>query len=119
MVGGLSDQNKIALLYISKNSQMLVEEDLFDTLITLCKEILNVITQPPELLGWGTFSSNQVYIETIPPRQFITLRRLFLDRHFRPEILIIPDLRQAPQFLDDQETTKCVIQYQLLIRMTS
>ena len=41
VVGGLSDQNKIAvLLYISKEfSNVGREEDLFDTLITLCKEI--------------------------------------------------------------------------------
>ena len=112
VVGGLSDQNKIAvLLYISKEfSNVGREEDLFDTLITLCKEIFECDNTTLRLWDGELLVPIKYIKETIPPRRNLLPSEGYSGQAFQTrKSLIIPDLRQAPQFLDDQETTMCVI----------
>ena len=112
VVGGLSDQNKIAvLLYISKEfSNVGREEDLFDTLITLCKEIFECDNTTLRLWDGELLVPIKYIKETSPPRRNLTPNEGYSGQAFETKKpLIIPDLRQNPQFLDEGETTKCVI----------
>jgi len=112
VVGGLSDQNKIAvLLYISKEfSNVGREEDLFDTLITLCKEIFECDNTTLRLWDGELLVPIKYIKETSPPRRNLTPSEGYSGQAFElKKSLIIPDLRQNPQFLDEGETTKCVI----------
>ena len=112
VVGGLSDQNKIAvLLYISKEfSNVGREEDLFDTLITLCKEIFECDNTTLRLWDGELLVPIKYIKETTPPRRNLLPSEGYSGQAFETKkSLIIPDLRQTPNFLDDQETTMCVL----------
>ncbi|MBL0266040.1 MAG: SpoIIE family protein phosphatase [Leptospiraceae bacterium] len=112
VVGGLSDQNKIAvLLYISKEfSNVGREEDLFDTLITLCKEIFECDNTTLRLWDGELLVPIKYIKETTPPRRNLLPSEGYSGQAFETKkSLIIPDLRQTPDFLDDQETTMCVL----------
>ena len=112
VVGGLYDQNKIAvLLYISKEfSNVGREEDLFDTLITLCKEIFECDNTTLRLWDGELLVPIKYIKETTPPRRNLLPSEGYSGQAFETKkSLIIPDLRQTPNFLDDQETTMCVL----------
>lgn len=112
VVGGLSDQNKIAvLLYISKEfSNVGREEDLFDTLITLCKEIFECDNTTLRLWDGELLVPVKYIKETTPPRRNLLPSEGYSGQTFlTKKPLLIPDLKKNPQYLDDQETTMCVI----------
>ncbi|MBP7284011.1 MAG: SpoIIE family protein phosphatase [Leptospiraceae bacterium] len=112
VVGGLSDQNKIAvLLYISKEfSNVGREEDLFDTLITLCKEIFECDNTTLRLWDGELLVPIKYIKETTPPRRNLTPTEGYSGQAFESKkSLLIPNLKQNPHFLDEGETTKCVI----------
>jgi phosphoserine phosphatase RsbU/P len=112
VVGGLSDQNKISvLLYISKEfSNVGREEDLFDKLITLCKEIFECNNTTLRLWDGELLVPVKYTTETIPPRRNLLPNEGYSGECFSSKKpLIISELKNTPQYLDKDETTSCVI----------
>lgn len=112
VIGGLSDQNKISvLLYISKEfSNVGKEDELFSTVMSLCKEIFECDNATLRLWD-GEFLVPVKFIkDTSPPRRNLLPTEGYSGAAFSSrKSLIIPDLKKTPQYLDEQETTKCVI----------
>jgi phosphoserine phosphatase RsbU/P len=112
VVGGLSDQNKIAvLLYISKEfSNVGREEDLFDKLITLCSEIFECNNTTLRLWDGELLVPIKYTIETQPPRRNLKPQEGFSGECFsKRKSMLISDLNFNPEYLDKEETTQSVI----------
>jgi serine phosphatase RsbU (regulator of sigma subunit) len=112
VVGGLSDQNKIAvLLYISKEfSNAGREEDLFDKLITLCKEIFECDNTTLRLWDGELLVPVKYTKDTSPPRRNLKPNEGYSGEAFTSrQSFIHPDLKNNPKYLDSGETTQCVL----------
>lgn len=112
VVGGLTEQNKISvLLYISKEfSNVGKEEELFSTVMSLCKEIFECDNATLRLWD-GEFLVPVKFIkDTEPPRRNLLPHEGYSGATFTSKkSLLIPDLKKTPQYLDEKETTNCVI----------
>lgn len=112
VVGGLSDKNKIeVLLYISKEfSKVGREEDLFDTLLVLCKEIFECDNTTLRLWDGELLVPMRFIKDTEPPRRNLRPGEGYSGKTFElRKSLLQSDLKSNSEFLDEGETTKCVI----------
>ncbi|WCL47975.1 SpoIIE family protein phosphatase [Leptospira sp. GIMC2001] len=112
VIGGLTDKDKIAiLLYISKEfANVDKEDDLFQTVLNTCKEIFEADNTTLRLYD-GEFLVPVKFIKpTEPPRRNLKPGEGYSGTAFvNKNPLIIQDLTNSPQFIDEEEQTKCVM----------
>lgn len=112
VVGGLTDQNKIhVLLHISKElANAGNEEDLFTTVTGICKEIFECENTTLRLYDGELLVPVKYLKDTQPPRRNLTEQEGYSGKTFvSGDSLLISDLKYKPEYLDDQETTRCVM----------
>ncbi len=112
VVGGLTDQNKISvLLYISKElANVGREEELLKTLMSLCKEIFECDNATFRIWD-GEFLVPVKFIkETVPPRRNLSPNEGYSGVTFSSRrSLLVQNLKHTLQYLDEEETTSCVM----------
>ena len=112
VVGGLSDQNKISvLLYISKElANVGREEELFNTVMALCQEIFECDNTTLRLWDGEVLVPVKFIKETSPPRRNLFPNEGYSGAAFSSKkSLLLPNLKSTPQYIDEGETTSCVI----------
>ncbi|MCE9499978.1 MAG: GAF domain-containing protein, partial [Leptospira sp.] len=112
VVGGLTDQNKISvLLYISKEfGSVDKQEELFGTVINLCREIFECDNTTLRLFDGELLVPVKFIKETSPPRRNLEPGEGFSGATFASrKSLLIPDLTQTPEYLDPGESTRCAM----------
>jgi phosphoserine phosphatase RsbU/P len=119
VVGGLTDKNRIdVLLYISKElANVEKEEDLFQTLINLCKEIFECENATLRIFD-GDFLVPVKFIKnTVPPRRNLKEVEGFSGRTYSGgKPLLVPNIRKDPAYVDEFETTECVMCVPIIYR---
>lgn len=112
VIGGLSDQNKISvLLYISKElANVGREEDLFNTVMTLCLEIFECDNTTLRLWDGEVLVPVKFIKVTTPPRRNLYPNDGYSGATFSSrKSLLLSNLKSTPQYIDEGETTSCVI----------
>ncbi|NCN10938.1 MAG: SpoIIE family protein phosphatase [Leptospira sp.] len=112
VVGGLTDKDKIAvLLYISKEfANVDKEEDLFDKVVSLCREIFEADNSTLRLYDGEVLVPVKFVTDTTPPRRNLKPDEGYSGLTFngrRP--MIIQDLHASPEYTDEGEQTRCVM----------
>jgi sigma-B regulation protein RsbU (phosphoserine phosphatase) len=117
VIGGLTDKDKIAvLLYISKEfANVDREDDLFDKVLTLCKEIFEADNATLRLFD-GEFLVPVKFIEdTEPPRRNLKPSEGYSGLTFnKKKPILIPDLSNSPEYIDEGEQTRCIMSIPLI-----
>lgn len=112
VIGGLTDKDKIAvLLYISKEfANVDKEEDLFEKVVSLCKEIFEADNSTLRLYD-GEFLVPVKFIkDTKPPRRNLKSNEGYSGSTFNnKKPMIIYDLQASPEYTDEGELTRCVM----------
>ena len=111
VVGGLSDKNKIhVLLYISKElANVGREEELFGTVMLLCKEIFECNNATLRLYDGEYLVPVKSLIETEPPRRNLVPGEGFSGTSFSEKKPLLISTLANSSYLDEDEKTRCVI----------
>ncbi|MCB1191065.1 MAG: SpoIIE family protein phosphatase [Leptospiraceae bacterium] len=111
VVGGLTEQNKISvLLYISKefaNSDK--EEDLFNTVITLCNEIFECTNTTLWLCKKDTLLPIKSLKEVLECSNSATNEGYFKEVFTGRKPILLSDLTGTPQYKKEGDNTHCVM----------
>ncbi|PJZ69337.1 serine/threonine protein phosphatase [Leptospira perolatii] len=113
VVGGLTEKNKIdILLYISKEfANADKEEELYDIVLSLCKDIFECDNTTVRMWGKDKFLHPVRFsVETSPPRRKLSADEGYSGFTYKTKSsLIIQDLTHHPEYMDEGETTKSVM----------
>lgn len=112
VIGGLTDKEKIAiLLYISKQFATVdKEEELLNVVIQICKEIFEASNVTLRFFDGEYLVPVKYSNETNPPRRNLLPTEGFSGLAFsQKKSVIFYDLENMQQYLDEGETTRCVM----------
>ncbi len=112
VVGGLTDKDKVAiLLYISKEfANTDKEEQLFDKVMLICKEIFEADNTTLRLWDGEVLVPVKFLKETEPPRRNLKSGEGYSGSVFEEKkTVLFGDLSRSPQYLDEGEKTRSVM----------
>ncbi|MCB1180300.1 MAG: SpoIIE family protein phosphatase, partial [Leptospiraceae bacterium] len=111
VVGGLTDKNKISvLLYISKEmANVGREEELFDRVMALCKEIFECDNTTLRLWDGEFLVPVKYIVETTPPRRNLLPGEGYSGATFSSKKSILLSNIQSTEYIDEEESTRSVI----------
>ncbi|MGJ4744908.1 SpoIIE family protein phosphatase [Leptospira sp. SA-E8] len=112
VVGGLTEKNKIdILLYISKEfANADKEEELYDIVISLCKDIFECDNTTLRMWKGNLLVPSRFFKETIPPRRDLSQDEGYSGFTFKTRMpLLIQDLTHHAEYIDEGETTRAVM----------
>ena len=112
VIGGLTDKDKIAiLLYISKEFANVEKEgELYDKVIRICQEIFEADNVTLRLFDGEYLVPVRSLTETTPPRRNLHPNEGYSGITFsKRQPMLFQDLENMKEFVDEGETTRCVI----------
>lgn len=119
VVGGLTSKNKIDILvYMAKElANVQNQRELFDRVVAISQEIFEVDNITLRLWQNQKLVPVRFLKETTPPRRELKSGEGYSGVVFmEKKAQILDNLENFPDYLDDQETTRCAIVVPILLR---